>query len=137
MSPARSSRRGFRQTLVLAVAIRGKDGRESLKPQASSCEDVYSTMRISAGFPVSCRSWISGPSATGAGDPPSVSSPIPSAMLEQEAHMFGLREKAPPLSDIGSPQQMQIRGLILLVFSSTREKLHIGRNPRSLDNGCP
>jgi hypothetical protein len=41
------------------------------------------------------------------------SSSIPSAMLEQEAQTFGFRERAFPLSAIGSPQQMQMRGLIL------------------------
>jgi hypothetical protein len=49
---------------------------------------------------------------------------MPSAMLEQEAHIFGLREKAPPLSDIGSPQQMHTRGLI----SSCALILHHLRN---------
>jgi hypothetical protein len=41
-----------------------------------------------------------------------ISSPIPSAILEHEEHMFGFLEKAFPVSDIGSPQQIQIRGLI-------------------------
>jgi hypothetical protein len=35
-------------------------------------------------------------------------------MLEQEAQMFGFRDKAFPASDMGSPQQMQIRGFITL-----------------------
>lgn len=34
---------------------------------------------------------------------------MPSAMLEQEAQMFGLRERAFPISGIGSPQHMQMR----------------------------
>ncbi len=34
---------------------------------------------------------------------------MPSAMLEQEAQMFGLRERAFPVSGIGSPQHMQMR----------------------------
>jgi hypothetical protein len=37
-------------------------------------------------------------------------SPIPSKRLEQEAQMFGFRERAFPPSDIGSQQQMQIIG---------------------------
>jgi hypothetical protein len=34
---------------------------------------------------------------------------MPSAMLEQEAQMFGLRDKAFPVSGIRSPQHRQIR----------------------------
>ena len=34
---------------------------------------------------------------------------MPSAMLEQEAHTLGLRERALLLSAIGSPQHLQIR----------------------------
>jgi hypothetical protein len=34
---------------------------------------------------------------------------MPSARLEQEAQMFGLRERAFPASGIGSPQHLQIR----------------------------
>jgi hypothetical protein len=34
-------------------------------------------------------------------------------MLEQEAHKFGLRERAFPFSGIASPQPMQTRGCIL------------------------
>jgi hypothetical protein len=37
---------------------------------------------------------------------------MPSAKLEQDAHTCGLRERVLPLSSIGSPQQMQICGLI-------------------------
>ncbi len=37
---------------------------------------------------------------------------MPSSMLEQEAQTLGLRERAFPLSDIGSPQQMQIFGFM-------------------------
>jgi len=37
---------------------------------------------------------------------------MPSAMLEQEAQMFGLRDKAFPVSGIGSPQHRQIRKFI-------------------------
>ena len=36
-------------------------------------------------------------------------SPMPSAMLEQEAQIFGLRERVFPSTDIRSPQQTQIR----------------------------
>ena len=39
-------------------------------------------------------------------------SSMPSAMLEQEAQMFGLRERAFPFSGIGSPQHLQIREFI-------------------------
>lgn len=35
---------------------------------------------------------------------------MPSARLEQEAQMFGLRERLLPEALIGSPQQMQILG---------------------------
>jgi hypothetical protein len=34
---------------------------------------------------------------------------MPSAMLEQEAQMFGLRERAFPVSGIDSPQHLQTR----------------------------
>jgi hypothetical protein len=34
---------------------------------------------------------------------------MPSAMLEQEAQMFGLRDSVFPVSGIGSPQHRQIR----------------------------
>jgi hypothetical protein len=34
---------------------------------------------------------------------------MPSAMLEQEAQMFGFRERVFPFSGIGSPQHRQIR----------------------------
>jgi hypothetical protein len=37
---------------------------------------------------------------------------IPSAMLEQEAHMLGLRDNAFPCRGIRSPQQMQTVGSI-------------------------
>lgn len=37
-------------------------------------------------------------------------SSIPSTRLEQEAQMFGLRERLLPEALIGSPQQMQILG---------------------------
>jgi hypothetical protein len=42
------------------------------------------------------------------------SSFIPSARLEQDAHKFGLRESVAGCSGMGSPQQIQIRGFILL-----------------------
>jgi hypothetical protein len=35
---------------------------------------------------------------------------VPSLMLTQAAHMLGFREKALPLKDIGSPQQIQMVG---------------------------
>jgi hypothetical protein len=38
-----------------------------------------------------------------------VSSSMPSAILEQDAQMFGLRERAFPVLGIGSPQHLQIR----------------------------
>ncbi len=38
---------------------------------------------------------------------------ISSDGLEQEAHTFGLCEDASPFSAIGTPQHMQMRGLIL------------------------
>jgi len=37
---------------------------------------------------------------------------MPSAMLEQEAQTLGLRDKAFPRADIGSPQHRQIREFI-------------------------
>ena len=37
---------------------------------------------------------------------------MPSSMLEQEAHRFGLREEALPFVDMASPQQMQTKGLM-------------------------
>ena len=37
---------------------------------------------------------------------------MPSAMLEQEAQMFGLRERGFPNSGIGSPQHLQIRAFM-------------------------
>lgn len=43
-----------------------------------------------------------------------LASSIPSARLEQEAQMFGLRDKTLPPSVIGSPQQMQTPGFIRL-----------------------
>ena len=36
-------------------------------------------------------------------------SSMPSAMLEQEAQTFGLRDREFPFSGMGSPQQTQIR----------------------------
>ena len=39
-------------------------------------------------------------------------SSIPSARLEQEEHRFGFRERPWALSTIGSPQQIQTRGLM-------------------------
>jgi len=50
-------------------------------------------------------------------------------MLEHEAHMFGFLEKAFPLSDIGSPQQIQIRGLIFPVADILHEG---GKNSRKI-----
>lgn len=41
-------------------------------------------------------------------------SSIPSAMLEQEAHTLGLRERTMPRSAIRSPQHMQIREFIAI-----------------------
>jgi len=41
-------------------------------------------------------------------------SSMPSAILEQEAQIFGLRDRAFPFSGIGSPQHMQIREFIRL-----------------------
>jgi hypothetical protein len=37
---------------------------------------------------------------------------MPSAMLEQEAHMLGFLESVFPLGDIASPQHIQIVGFI-------------------------
>jgi hypothetical protein len=45
---------------------------------------------------------------------------MPSAMLEQEAQIFGLRDKALPDSGIGSPQQRQIKEFIRLCEASTQ-----------------
>jgi len=39
---------------------------------------------------------------------------MPSARLEQDAHKFGLRERVEGCSGMASPQQIQIRGFILL-----------------------
>jgi hypothetical protein len=39
---------------------------------------------------------------------------MPSAMLEQEAQMLGLRERAFPFSGIGSPQHRQMREFMCL-----------------------
>jgi len=44
------------------------------------------------------------------------SSSMPSAMLEQEAQMLGLRDKELPFADIGSPQQRHIRDVIGVNF---------------------
>jgi len=41
-----------------------------------------------------------------------LSSLIPSARLEQDAHRFGFRESDAVSSNMDSPQQMQIRGFI-------------------------
>ena len=49
-------------------------------------------------------------------------SSIPSERLEQEAQTFGFRESVLALSAKGSPQQMQIRGLILSADSLTHDK---------------
>jgi hypothetical protein len=46
---------------------------------------------------------------------------MPSTMLEQEAQMFGLRERAFPASGIGSPQHLQIRE-----FMRSRERSREG-----------
>ena len=39
---------------------------------------------------------------------------MPSAMLDQEAQRFGLRDRAFPVSGIRSPQQMQIREFMIV-----------------------
>jgi hypothetical protein len=49
-------------------------------------------------------------------------------MLEQEEHTFGLRERAFPSSDMGSPQQMQTRGFIGGRGRSRKSEI---RNPKS------
>jgi hypothetical protein len=46
--------------------------------------------------------------------PDAMDSSMPSAMLEQEAQMFGLRDRAFPFSDIGSPQHRQMREFMCL-----------------------
>jgi hypothetical protein len=47
---------------------------------------------------------------------------MPSARLEQEAHILGFREKELPPNDIGSPQQMQILGFIRVWLEGSRRK---------------
>jgi hypothetical protein len=42
-------------------------------------------------------------------------SSMPSHMLEHEAHKLGLREREFPAGAIGSPQQMQIVGVIIQI----------------------
>jgi hypothetical protein len=54
-------------------------------------------------------------------------SSIPSAMLEQEAHMLGLRATTLPCSVIRSPQHMQIREFMVIAV----------RQCRSIGSGCP
>jgi hypothetical protein len=41
-------------------------------------------------------------------------------MLEQEAQIFGLRDKALPLSGIGSPQHIQIQEFMRVCGASTQ-----------------
>jgi len=48
----------------------------------------------------------------GSGMEATLVSSIPSAKLEQDAHMFGFRESTLPGSTMGSPQQMQMLGFI-------------------------
>jgi hypothetical protein len=45
---------------------------------------------------------------------------MPSAMLEQEAQMFGLRDRVFPFSGIGSPQHLQIWEFIRLCEANSR-----------------
>jgi hypothetical protein len=45
---------------------------------------------------------------------------MPSAMLEQEAQIFGLRDMAFPFSGIGSPQHRQIREFMRLCPAKPR-----------------
>jgi hypothetical protein len=45
---------------------------------------------------------------------------MPSAMLEQEAQIFGLRDRAFPSSGIGSPQHLQIREFIRLCEANSQ-----------------
>lgn len=54
---------------------------------------------------------------------------MPSAMLEQEAQMFGLRERAFPFSGMGSPQHRQIREFM---GSETVKPSSLNRLPRSV-----
>ncbi len=57
------------------------------------------------------RSAAAGSVRSGTGPEPSgrLGSSMPSAMLEQEAQIFGLRERALPFTSMGSPQHRQIR----------------------------
>jgi hypothetical protein len=48
-----------------------------------------------------------------------VSSSIPSARLEQQEQRWGWREEGLTFSEIASPQQMHIRGLMLSAVSTT------------------
>jgi hypothetical protein len=48
------------------------------------------------------------------GEEGKLDSSMPSAKLEQDAQMLGLRDSKLPRSAIGSPQQMQIRGVITM-----------------------
>ena len=69
---------------------------------------VYAACRVSADFSLKGSWFCSGETGADASD-----SFIPSHRLEQEAHRFGLRERALPFSWIGSPQHTQIRSIIL------------------------
>jgi hypothetical protein len=57
---------------------------------------------------------------------------MPSALLEQEAQMFGLRDKAFPASGIGSPQHLQITEFIRPCKASTRV---LNRRPGNSHDG--
>src|SRR5207249_4570698 len=91
----------------------------------ASVEMLHEIGSSTASLELSCESWRVVSSVGGlrsllpAGAGGSESS-TPSAMLEQEAHTFGFRERALPCGDIGSPQQRQIRGFIL----SSRIKIY-------------
>ncbi len=53
-------------------------------------------------------------------------SSMPSTMLEQEAQMLGLRDMAFS-ADMGSPQQMQIRGFMIVEMAEERKKSDAGK----------
>ena len=66
------------------------------------------------------------PSVRG-GHPVALNSSMPSAMLEQEAHTLGLRERTLPCSSIRSPQHTQIRDFMAIAVCQCR----------SIASGCP